>query len=171
MQVLKARAISISTAGCLPITFSRLGISLVDWAQVRIKSKSTVTVVSVWQRYLYLENWRFQFCSGLGSIGEGSATVFFNPTTLRFLAAGVDNLGPSALWQRFIHNGIDLNGAARTISVAPASGTTPLNSYAEITGVVSALEVAATSSLGGPPLDSLTLPHLLRQHHYHFWHS
>jgi fibronectin-binding autotransporter adhesin len=84
-----------------------------------------------------------------GASGEGTASGFFNPTTLRFFAVGADNLGPTAYGAIALDNGINLNGASRTISVAPATGSTPLNSSATISGVISATGGGSITLTGG----------------------
>ena len=51
-----------------------------------------------------------------GAGGEGTATGFFNPTTLR-LRSSVDNNGPSIYGNVTLDNRLDLNSGARIISV------------------------------------------------------
>jgi len=71
-------------------------------------------------------------------IGASGSTLqwgstYFNPTTLKFLAPGVDNMGTSIYGQVNLDNKLDLNSGARTISVAQASGVNALpNSWAKI---------------------------------------
>ncbi|MCE9518637.1 MAG: autotransporter-associated beta strand repeat-containing protein, partial [Verrucomicrobia bacterium] len=70
-----------------------------------------------------------------GASGEGAATGFFNPTTLKFMTVA-DNRGPSIYGIANFDNGLNLNGVARTIDVLDAS-TNPTNSGATIAGVIS----------------------------------
>ena len=71
-----------------------------------------------------------------GAPGEGAATGFFNPTSLRFLTTA-DNMGPSIYGQVTLDNGINLNGAARTIDVLAATGANALtSSWARINGAL-----------------------------------
>jgi autotransporter-associated beta strand protein len=70
-----------------------------------------------------------------GASGEGSATGFFNPTTLKFMTSA-DNLGPTIYGIVNFDNGLNLNGATRTIDVLNASAN-PTTSGASIAGVIS----------------------------------
>ena len=84
-------------------------------------------------------------------IGTAGSTLqwgstYFNPTSLKFLVPGIDNLGPSIYGQVTLNNGLDLNGAARTIFVTPASGATPGVSYAAV-GVISDTAGGSAGSL------------------------
>ncbi|HPM83299.1 MAG TPA: autotransporter-associated beta strand repeat-containing protein, partial [Candidatus Anammoximicrobium sp.] len=79
-------------------------------------------------------NWRI---GAQNSILQWGST-YFNPTSLKFLAPGVDNMGTSIYGQVTLQNGLDLNGAARTISVAAATGPNALaNSWGKVDGVIS----------------------------------
>jgi autotransporter-associated beta strand protein len=61
----------------------------------------------------------------------------FNPTTLKFLTPA-DNMGPSIYGQVSLDNGLNLNGAARTINVLAATGANALtSSWAKINGAIS----------------------------------
>jgi autotransporter-associated beta strand protein len=61
----------------------------------------------------------------------------FNPTSLKFLTSA-DNMGPSTYGQASLDNGLNLNGAARTINVLAATGANALaNSWAKINGAIS----------------------------------
>ena len=64
-------------------------------------------------------------------------STFFNPTSLTFLTSA-DNMGPSIYGQASLDNGLNLNGAARTISVLAASGPDAITkSWGRINGVIS----------------------------------
>ena len=64
-------------------------------------------------------------------------STFFNPTSLKFLTSA-DNMGPSIYGQVTLDNGLNLNGAARTISVLAASGANAItSSWGRINGVIS----------------------------------
>ena len=83
-------------------------------------------------------NWRIGAAGSVliwGASGEGSATGFFNPTTLKFMTP-VDNLGPTIYGLINFDNGLNLNGATRTIDVRNASAN-PTTSGASIAGVIS----------------------------------
>ncbi len=78
-------------------------------------------------------NWRI---GSAGSVLTWGGT-HFNPTTLKFLTPA-DNMGPSIYGQVTFDNGLNLNGAARTIDVLAASGANALTtSWAKINGAIS----------------------------------
>ena len=73
----------------------------------------------------------------------------FNPTTLKFLTAA-DNMGPTIYGQVTFDNGLNLNGAARTISVLAASGPNAItSSWARINGVISGSTGSLIKTGGG----------------------
>ncbi len=64
-------------------------------------------------------------------------STHFNPTSLKFLTSA-DNMGPSTYGQASLDNGLNLNGAARTISVLAATGANAItSSWGRINGVIS----------------------------------
>jgi autotransporter-associated beta strand protein len=64
-------------------------------------------------------------------------STHFNPTSLKFLTSA-DNMGPSTYGQASLDNGLNLNGAARTINVLAATGANALtSSWAKINGAIS----------------------------------
>lgn len=65
-----------------------------------------------------------------GASGEGAATGYFNPTTLKFLCSA-DNMGPSIFGLVTLDNALDLNGGVRTIEVF-SSAAQPVSSLATI---------------------------------------
>ena len=84
-----------------------------------------------------------------GAPGEGAATGFFNPTSLRFLTTA-DNMGPAIYGTVTLDNGIDLNGAARTVQVLAGSGTNALTgSWGRIGGVISGSSGSLVKTGGG----------------------
>lgn len=85
-----------------------------------------------------------------GAVGDGTASGFFNPSTLRFLAPGADNMGTTIYGQVSLDNVLDLNGGARTISVAQASGTNAiLNSRAIISRNINGTGGGSLTKTGG----------------------
>ena len=84
-----------------------------------------------------------------GASGEGTATGFFNPTSLKFLTSA-DNMGTTIYGQPTLDNALDLNGGARTISVAQASGTNALaNSRATIARNITGTGGGSLTKTGG----------------------
>ena len=64
-------------------------------------------------------------------------STYFNPTSLKFLTSA-DNMGPTSYGQASLDNGLNLNGAARTISVLAATGANAItSSWGRINGVIS----------------------------------
>ena len=64
-------------------------------------------------------------------------STHFNPTSLKFLTSA-DNMGPTNYGQASLDNGLNLNGAARTISVLAATGANAItSSWGRINGVIS----------------------------------
>lgn len=69
-------------------------------------------------------------------------STFFNPTVLQFQTPA-DNMGPNIYGQARLDNGLDLNGAQRTVNVL-GLGISPLRSSGEIEGKIS--DVSATTA-------------------------
>ncbi len=89
--------------------------------------------------------WRI---GGAGSVLTWGST-HFNPTTLKFLTPA-DNMGPTNYGQVTLDNGLNLNGAARTISVLAASGANAItSSWARINGVISGSTGSLVKTGGG----------------------
>ena len=97
-------------------------------------------------------NWRIGTAGSTlvwGALGEGTATGFFNPTSLKFLTSA-DNMGPSIYGQATLDNGLNLNGAARTVSVLAATGTNAItSSKGTISGVISGSTGSLIKTGGG----------------------
>ncbi len=73
----------------------------------------------------------------------------FNPTTLKLLTPA-DNMGPTNYGQVSLDNGLNLNGAARTIEVLAASGANALtSSWGKINGVISSSTGSLIKTGGG----------------------
>jgi len=68
-----------------------------------------------------------------GASGEGGATGYFNPTTLKLRASQGDNNGPSIWGYVVLDNWLDLNSGTRTIDVYQGGGSV-MNSRATING-------------------------------------